>query len=388
MKVPEMRQRKASFAKRMSKSLPVLPASPLPPLYAAWMNEALAGPISPEREATCDHCAMLADAGETVNGSATFFNPQTKCCTYLPDLPNFLVGRALADKTASTGRATVAARLRAGIAVTPFGLGVARKYSLLYAHSTNSFGHSQSLRCPHYLAEEGGNCGVWRHRNAICATWFCKHERGARGDQFWHALLQLLAHVEQHLAHWCVLELDVGEAALRRLFQPLGKGGQSPLLNGDELDEKVNAEQYRALWGNWHGREEEFYQQCAKLVEGLCWADVLAHCGPETRAFLQLARAAQAELLADSLPAKLTVGTMQLAAVKGNRFRAVTYSPYDPLDLSAQLLGALGHFDGRPTAEARQRLAEQEQLALNDALLHRLVDFGILVSADNMPEAV
>jgi hypothetical protein len=60
----------------------------------------------------------------------------------------------------------------------------------------------------------------------------------------------------------------------------------------------------------------------------------------------------------------------------------VTYSNYDPMTLSQRLLRVLGYFDGRPTAVVRQAILEQEQLRLSDALLHRLVDYGVLVSGD------
>ncbi|MFN7926965.1 MAG: hypothetical protein U0Y68_03310 [Blastocatellia bacterium] len=338
MKMPKHIPTPLVTATPLHKELPVLAVSPLPPLYDAWMREALTAALPTETAAPCDNCAMLPTAGEAAHHTTTFFNPSTKCCTYLPGLPNFLVGRALADQRTATGRASVVARLQEKIAVTPFGLGMSRKFVTLYSQGTNVFGQSQSLRCPHYLAEENGNCGVWRHRNATCATWFCKHERGARGDQFWQALLQLLASVEQHLAQWCVLELQVGEVALQRLFQPLGKGGQPAPLDGDELDGRVNPARYQSLWGDWHGREEEFYRQCAGLVEGLRWSEVLAHCGPDTRAFLQLANAALTAATTEALPAHLQVGTFQLLATTTGNLQAVTYSPYDPLSLSPRLL--------------------------------------------------
>lgn len=76
-------------------------SSTLPPLYAAWMDQVLAGPIPEETQATCDNCAMCAKAGDPPASSTLFFHPQVKCCTYLPRLPNFLVGRLLADDGAA-----------------------------------------------------------------------------------------------------------------------------------------------------------------------------------------------------------------------------------------------------------------------------------------------
>ncbi|HEY6250973.1 MAG TPA: hypothetical protein VI685_13515, partial [Candidatus Angelobacter sp.] len=68
--------------------------STLPPLFSAWMSELLGGDIPSETSATCNHCAMLAQDG-LASQEALVFRPDTKCCTYLPMLSNFLVGRIL-----------------------------------------------------------------------------------------------------------------------------------------------------------------------------------------------------------------------------------------------------------------------------------------------------
>ena len=133
----------------MKRRLPVLQASPLPSLYAAWIDTLLAGPIPHETEATCDDCAMCAPAGAPADVSDVFFDPRTKCCTYIPTLVNYLVGRLLADEDPAfaAGRATVEARLRAGVAVTPLGLEQTPTFAALYESTAlNSFGRSPSLR--------------------------------------------------------------------------------------------------------------------------------------------------------------------------------------------------------------------------------------------------
>src|SRR5882672_10551834 len=110
----------------------------LPPLYAAWMNEALGGPIPEEKEATCDDCVMLAKGCEAPQTSGFFFDPHTKCCTYVRELPNYLVGRILADRdpAATRGRATLEKRFEDGVAVTPLGIGRSPTFRLLYQHTT------------------------------------------------------------------------------------------------------------------------------------------------------------------------------------------------------------------------------------------------------------
>ena len=150
----------------------------LPPLFAGWMDVLLPGPIPAERNATCDRCAMLPPTpseGET----GFFYSPSTKCCTYLPELANFLVGRILSDgdPEAAAGRATIEARIAKGVGVTPLALHRTPGTTLLYRASPGSLARPSRCAAPHYL-EDGGRCGVWRHRESTCATWFCKYGRG------------------------------------------------------------------------------------------------------------------------------------------------------------------------------------------------------------------
>src|SRR5207244_10604758 len=133
--------------------------------YPGWMRELLGAPIPAETNATCESCAMVVDDGSGDAG----YSPDTKCCTYLPQLWNFLVGRVLLDDSADAarGRATVEARLDRGVAVTPLGLGKSAAFQVLYFTSgAAAFGQSRALLCPHYLDEKGGICGVWRNREA------------------------------------------------------------------------------------------------------------------------------------------------------------------------------------------------------------------------------
>jgi hypothetical protein len=197
-----------------------LPPSTLPPLYAGWIGELLDGPLPPEPEATCERCAMLpADGRRATEG--LYFHPEVKCCTYVPALPNFLVGRILADDdpALAAGRASVERRIDARAGVSPVGLEPPPVHALLYrASGEQAFGRSRALRCPHYLESAGGACGIWRHRNGVCSTWFCKHGRGATGQRFWHGLDQLLALIERELARWCLVRLDLDPRTLGRLL--------------------------------------------------------------------------------------------------------------------------------------------------------------------------
>jgi hypothetical protein len=349
-------------------------SSPLPPLYDRWASELLKdGAIPHERYASCDHCAMLDPSGGPA--SAGYYHPQVKCCTFQPLMFNFLLGGVLDDPTV-LARPEIERQIDQAPSVTPIGILPHAGFSLLYRHSSPAFGRSLSLRCSYYI-EEGGLCGVWRHRQSMCATWYCKHERAEVGMRFWRALHRLLTHIEKQLATWCVLELDPGREALE-LLMPLHRGnaGDAP-LQGHELDRLRDPAEHRRRWGRWAGREREFYRRAGKLVAGLSWKQVLAHTGPEVQVAAQLLQEAHAELGSEELPARLRQGKMELLQIGKQKSKVVGYSGLDPIELPRRLLDLFDRFDGRETTVVLKEL-DREGDPISPSLVRRLVDFGIL----------
>jgi hypothetical protein len=318
--------------------------------------------------------------------SALFFEPETKCCTYVPALPNFLVGAILDDDdpALAAGRASVETRIAARVGVSPLGLQAPVVHRLLYrAGGEHAFGRARTLRCPHYLAEAGGTCGIWRHRNSVCSTWFCKHSRGNIGQRFWQALDQLLAAVEREVARWCLLRLDVEAAVLARLL-PRGtdRDVPSPPPDGAAIDGRVDDASHRALWGRWHGREGELYRSAAHLVSALGWDDVVRLGGASVQSYARVVSDLHQSLGVATLPERLVVGALRTVALGRSRVRITAYSAYDPLDVPKVLFDALVYFDGRPTREALRRIRDERSIEVQPALVRRLVDFGVLVAAD------
>ena len=366
------------------RQLPVIQSSPLPPLYATWIVEFLGGPIPRETDATCDDCAMSASDSDAEK-DRIFFNPETKCCTYIPSLPNYLVGRILRDEdpASAAGRATVRERLNEGIAVTPLGLEQPPSFRALYGQNSESlFGRSATLRCPHYLTAAGGRCGIWQHRASICATWYCKFVRGAVGSRFWQTLNQLLSAVELSLSRWCLLELDIGPEALSQT-RPTPYH-QTPKIDPLALDGTLDKVSQRQLWGKWAERETEFYCECASLVENVSWQDILTISGPDVKILARLVEDAHAKLMSKKIPERLKLGPVQIIGVNKERSRIVTHSSLDPLDLPNQLLDLLRYFDGRPTKLVTEAIAAEQGIKLNTSLIRKLTDFEVLVSASQI----
>ncbi|MBN9389181.1 MAG: hypothetical protein J0I20_14225 [Chloroflexi bacterium] len=360
--------------------------SSLPPLYAGWLSEALPGAIPAETKATCENCAMCQQNANT-GSQAMFFNPNTKCCTYLPELANFLVGRILAEPDASTvpGRDRLEEWIDRGIAVTPFGAVKPPLYDLLYTQATDFFGKSEAMLCPYYI-KEGGLCGIWQHRNSICATWYCKHNRGAVGFTFWRTLQKMLGMAERYLAVWCILQLDLGATALKKLFpveNPNQAGAMRTPLNAKQLDGIKDEDNYRVLWGNWLGREKDYYRVCGQLVSGLSWEQVLDIGGIELRMMDRLTLEAYQNLVSEEIPPRLQSGTFQIIRSGSNRHLVETYSIYDPLSMPRQLMEVLDYFDGRPTEEAVQAIYDEKDLNLTAGLIRKLTDFQVLRPTDS-----
>jgi len=350
----------------------------LPPLYSAWMDDLLPGRIQPERLATCHDCAMCAPAAGATALGGPYFEPDVKCCSYLPTLWSFLAGRVLEDRSpeAAEGRASLERRIDAGLAVTPLGLGQPPVYQLLYHRvDASNFGRTRSLRCPHYLEASGG-CGIWRHRESTCATYFCKFERGNVGKEFWEAMHWMLLSAETALAQWCALQLEVGVEALALLLPPRGETALPP--SAEELDGKMAPAEYRRRWGRWAGREREYYLAASRLVAPLRWPQIEALAGPELLARKALVMAAYEKVNSEEVPDRLWALPirLELQGVAGGR--VTVEGRGDPLRLPGELVDQLRRFDGRPTADVLREIRQETGLELTMGLVRKLLDFGIL----------
>ena len=301
----------------------------LPSLYAPWVDAWLGGPIPAETEATCQECALLAEPAQPATRDLTRrIHPRTKCCGYYPSLTNFQVGCILSetDPTAAPARDVVARRVQARFMATPLALDVPLAYHLLYAKSPY-MGSALRLRCPHYVEELlGGGCGIWRHRNAVCLTWFCKHNRGQVGLTFWKALEHLLKQIEDALSSWCLTRLDMADDNLEQILQQ--RRGADTTFMPQELDEVVDEKAHRALWGTWAGREAEFYRECGQLVSKLSAQRAMEIGGAEAALRLRVARRAFGALLSADLPRAVRPGGFRVQPLGNDQVQIVSYSEY------------------------------------------------------------
>jgi Fe-S-cluster containining protein len=216
-----------------------------PPFYSHWLKARLPGSIT-ERLATCDNCAMLTPSGLTRDPGP--FNADLKCCTYFPFIPNFALGALLSEGAHAELRLNTAAQqgllLPLGLFASPEHENLAKKFG------AKGFGRRQELLCPFFDSAESG-CSIWMYRPGVCASYFCKSERGAEGLEFWQAIESYLNHFEWSLANETLLrlgftndDLELSEAAM--LAEP-----------GEE-----RAAMIHVAWAEWANRKVEFLKSC------------------------------------------------------------------------------------------------------------------------------
>lgn len=368
-----------------STPLPIVDEEPLPALYGRWLRELLGGPIPRESRATCNACAMVPRrTKQPPDAPPQWFDASVKCCSFLPDLPNFLVGAVLLSEPEGIGRRSILERIDGVAGVTPLGLSPNAIYDLVYRAGSAAFGRSPTLRCPHYNDADGGTCGIWKYRNSVCATWFCKTTRGVVSTTFWEAARLLLGSVEKELAVWCCLETGFPARTLADIL--LHKTRAIEFRLSEEIVAQRRDDQHRRLWGEWLHREVEFYQRCGELANSLRWDKVSQLVGQETRARAAALCDAYAALINPTVPDRLRLQAVLATRIDEKHVRVATPNKHDPIVVSVLIWEHLHAFDGGTLEEVLSRVpGHARSLIGNHDLLQRLVDYRVLAPLD-VPE--
>ena len=355
----------------------------LNPLYAALFASpsVFDRPAIVEKRATCDTCAMC-DQGQTAPVEMDYFKPDAKCCTYYPSLANFLVGAILADtgEELAEGRRRIREKIATRIGVTPLFLTAPRKYSLLYvaARSSGAFGRSKALLCPYFDAENDGRCTVWRYRDAVCSTYFCKFTDGKPGWDFWTTVKGYLSHVESMLSRATAWTVDSS------VTQPTMEPHQLSVEDLEDLPPKET--DYARYWGKWVGREEEFYITCyehARKVKPAEFEKNVDDTADGRRFKAQLDDRYDAITAKTVLPTNLVRASGMRTRHSGENVVLTSYNPYDAFSMEKELYDVLGLFDGKQTlSQNLARLDKEHDIQLAPELLQYLYTHGVVVAAE------
>jgi hypothetical protein len=346
-----------------------------PSLYRAYLPAFFDHEAPREEKATCGACVMLPPKDEARPLGITYFLPETKCCTFHPTLPNYLVGAALADARPEMeeGKRRLRGRIASRVAVSPRWLAAPRKFDLLLKGSwTNTMGRSLMMRCPLYSPDHGG-CTIWPHWEGVCATFFCKYMAAADGEAFWRSIRMYLSYVQRALS-----------LAAARAFLP-GHDEPAPFgkLTLEDLEDRPPTEEsYGALWQDWASREEELYLACHAWVKALDREDFERVVGgPEHDERLAAVLHTHDLMVNPRLPETLVKNPKLDERPREDGVLVTGYSHYEPLLLTKDLYAVTRVFDGtRRVAEVRAQLKRDEDLEVPEEILLGLYRYRVLVT--------
>lgn len=350
----------------------------LPAIYGPLLPEAFDEPAVHESRATCESCQMCDHGTVPAELSASYFRPDTKCCTYHPALPNYLVGAILSDPRPELeeGKRRIREQIARRVGTGPIRLGPSKKWTMLYrAAMESSFGRSSLLRCP-YL-DDDQRCSVWHHRESVCATFYCKFDGGHAGSVFWKALKSYLLYAEEQLAIWAAKQVSPD------LFDPRADDGAA--LSLAEFEERApDPATYARYWGPWAGREEEVYLACHERVRSMtreAYAKIVDDTKIGRERLEKVVESLAALRRAPQLPDRVSLNKrLRVLPVDGGVVMTMPYNSYDSIKIEPELYDVLKAFSHADTLEGtRKKLADEQGIELEDALLSMFTTHEILV---------
>lgn len=344
-------------------------------IYHPLMPDFFDQPAVEEARATCQDCVMC-DKKDTPRGVQTdHFDPDTKCCTYHPTLPNFLAGAILSDPRPelAEGAERLRAKIEKGIGITPQWLSAPRKTMVLMEASRSyAFGRSKTLLCPYF---DEGKCTIWHHRESVCSTFYCKYSGGVAGYNFWDAYKKYMFRVEIALSEQAVKEIDptLKEPKVPRLKMTL-----------EDLEDRA-PDEYAGYWGKWIGREEQFYIACYDWLKAMT-PERFAELVTDTQRGTELigtVKTRYEELARPKLLPMLVKNKRIQEAETDGGVVVSTYSRYDPFFMSTTLKNVVNEFrEGETVTETLARLKSEKDLEVPEDMVLRLQLLEVLVSPE------
>lgn len=205
-----------------------------------------------EQQATCMNCPEI----KTSN-----FRPDYRCCTFQPKIFNFNLGSALTIGSKATQK-TISEMIDKRW-ITPEGLiATPARWKLFLEDKENQlFGKSNQVLCE-FLNKDTRYCNIYDYRNAPCSTFFCRHDHGQLGEQFWNSLMVYVNQIEHALSQWIMQNLGYKNQEYFGILD--SQMTEYDWFNLQELGWPENI--YNALWGSYLGREKEFLTECSNIT--------------------------------------------------------------------------------------------------------------------------
>lgn len=237
----------------------------LPSLYSHILPKEILDFSIHETKTNCNDCTMSHK-----NTKNLTYNPNLKCCTYYPYLPNFLVGAILSDNSTPQAQNLIRNIIKKRKYALPIGLVPPIKYQLIFnKRKKHDFGNDPNLLCP-YFNKTTNNCQIWKYRDSVCSTFFCFSDKGKKGILFWEKMNDYLTYVEMALMEEALVLLDFSPRQMSDLISYLNREtGTAYERNRWNLPQNKAKE----LWNGYFDDQELFFKKCFQIVNNMSKKD-------------------------------------------------------------------------------------------------------------------
>jgi len=217
-----------------------------------------------ETKATCDACIMARPK----NRGGIYYESHLKCCTFHPFVPNYTVGALLShpEHMSDSASESIHRKIENREYSLPLGLVAPPNYQVPFNHrKKNEFGRREDWLCP-YFDRQNQNCGIWRHRGAVCTSFYCKSSFGAKGLGFWDELSNYFTYVEMALTEEALVMLDFSP---RQISDLLGYLNRQEATQGELKSPRLPEKKARELWNGYYEDQVGFFKKCFRIVSEL-----------------------------------------------------------------------------------------------------------------------
>ena len=194
----------------------------------------------------CNSCVGVKDFG---------YSEMSRCCTYYPTIPNFLLGFAIDH---SKSHENIEALLALNLLLPP-GLvpSPKRRKRALNEYQNERWGKTERVVCD--LLSKNGECSIYAFRNSVCSSWFCRKPSQKYLSECWEILRDAVFYCETAIARGAMEAAGLDLERYEVTYQ-----GYTDRVEGLFQCEGWSQELWEELW---QGLDPlDFYRQCGQFV--------------------------------------------------------------------------------------------------------------------------
>ncbi|MCB9640372.1 MAG: hypothetical protein H6727_15860 [Myxococcales bacterium] len=198
----------------------------------------------PVPQVDCNNCRMV---------NAHLFPPHVKCCSRMPDLPNFLIGSLLVNGPETHGKQVVIDWISD------------RRTDPLYAlvppqRRQEESGLHSFKEWPVCPMHQDGGCSIYAHRPYVCMGYHCFFPDPPELYAFWNSLSTLLALISVCASQYLALQCGLVSENFRDAWGAF-PDDETAWPNGQQMDPQL----HQQLWDSLD-EPKAFYQHCYQYI--------------------------------------------------------------------------------------------------------------------------